>query len=56
MGHRAFFLMTSSSAQESGGNIPGQCGMEAGGGNTVVLGPDLLLAMGCTVRRILLCV
>lgn len=37
--------MTSPSSQGSAGNIPGQFGMEAGGGNTVFLSPDPFLAV-----------
>lgn len=37
--------MTSSSSQGSAGNIPGQFGMEAVGGNTVFLSPDLFLSV-----------
>lgn len=42
------------SAHRSGGNTPGWFGMGAGGAKPVFLGPELLLAVGSTVPRVLL--
>lgn len=47
-----FFLMTSSSSRGSAGNIPGQFGMEAGGGNTVSR-PRPVPCCRCIARRVL---